>query len=105
MIDGLPMWIYHQSLSFSHCEYTHLLPLCDKPRFFNSPLRVATVSPFQFLCEDNKTAEARLALCCCMGLAETALAAPAEADAEVVEVDLAARKRPVDTLRLIIVCM
>ena len=40
-----------------------------------------------------------------MGLAETALAAPAEADAEVVEVDLAARKRPVDTLRLIIVCV
>jgi hypothetical protein len=81
---------------------THLLPLCDNPLFFNSPFRVATVSPFQFLCEDNRTAEARLALCCCIGLADTALAVPAEADAEEVVVDLAARKRPVDTLRRII---
>jgi hypothetical protein len=84
---------------------THLLPDCDNPLFFNSPLRVATVSPFQFLCEDNKTAEARLALCCCIGLADTALAVPAEADAEDVVVDFAARKSPVDTLRLIIVCV
>jgi hypothetical protein len=87
-------------------EITHLLPVCESPRFFNSPLRVATVSPFQLLWEDNKTADAKFADCCCIGLAPTAAdaAVALEEAAEVAAVDLdAALNRPVETLRRIIV--
>lgn len=86
-------------------EIAHLLPVCESPRFFNSPLRVATVSPFQLLWEDNKTADAKFADCCCIGLAPTAAEAAVALEAEeVAAVDLdAALNRPVETLRRIIV--
>jgi hypothetical protein len=66
---------------------------------------VATVSPFQLLWEDNKTADAKFADCCCIGLAPTAADAAVALEAEeVAAVDLdAALNRPVETLRRIIV--
>jgi hypothetical protein len=44
----------------SRRRLTHLLPAIESPRFLSSPLRVTTVSVFQFRWLFNSTAETRV---------------------------------------------
>lgn len=67
---------------------THLLPCWERPRFLSSALRVTTVSIFQFVWEMRRTADARV-------LAGGAAGEGKEEDT--------ARRRPEESLRLIIV--
>jgi hypothetical protein len=70
----------------------HLLPCWERPRLFSSVLSVTTVSSLQLLALDKSTADARLADCCWIGEAGSAVAATCEALA-------AARSSPEESLR------